>query len=376
MINRKAIGYITANYTCRSRGTLLGDRPLASLPFMGRYRLIDFPLSNMMNAGIKTVGVVMPHNYRSLIDHLGSGRHWMLDRKKGGLFLLPGNPFGTSKRGMPFLLRDLIANKVLFERTEKPYVVLCGTNMIFNMDFEELVDAHERSGAQATMVYCKAGRTHADAAALQIGDRGRVSSFSQGVEYGENLFMDCCVIDRAVLLQICNDYASNDYLDLFEAIENDFGRIDVCTYEFKGLVVDIYDQESYYNRSMELINPAISDKLFSHERPVMTKAHDTPPAKYLTGSNVCSSLISAGCIIEGTIRNSILSRDVRVERGASISNSIIMQSCVIKSGARVENAIIDKNNVVPAQTELRGTPDATLVIGKAKSTAIASGAGA
>ena len=110
MINRKAIGYITANYTCRTSSKLTECRPL---PVFGRYRLIDFPLSNMMNAGIKTVGVVMPSNYRSLIDHMESGRDWMLDRKKGGLFLLPGNAFGASKRGMRFLLRDIIANKTL-----------------------------------------------------------------------------------------------------------------------------------------------------------------------------------------------------------------------------------------------------------------------
>ena len=133
MINRKAIGYITANYTCREQSVLLEDRPFASLPFIGRYRLIDFPLSNMMNAGIKTVGVVMPGNYRSLIDHIGSGKDWMLDRKKGGLFLVPGNPYGTSRRGMRFLLRDIISNKVLFQRSDKPYVVMCGSNVVMPM---------------------------------------------------------------------------------------------------------------------------------------------------------------------------------------------------------------------------------------------------
>ena len=153
MINRKAIGYITANYTCRTSSKLTECRPLAALPVFGRYRLIDFPLSNMMNAGIKTVGVVMPSNYRSLIDHMESGRDWMLDRKKGGLFLLPGNAFGASKRGMRFLLRDIIANKTLFQRSDLPYVVMCGCNIIFNIDLAEIIDAHERSGAHATMVY-------------------------------------------------------------------------------------------------------------------------------------------------------------------------------------------------------------------------------
>ena len=138
MINRKAIGYITANYSSTYGSVLLKDRPIASVPFLGRYRLIDFPLSNMMNAGIKTVGVVMPGNYRSLIDHVGSGKDWGLDRKKGGLFMVPGNAYGTTKGGMRFLLRDIISNKTLFQRSDKPYVVMMGTNIIFNMDLLEL----------------------------------------------------------------------------------------------------------------------------------------------------------------------------------------------------------------------------------------------
>ena len=112
---------------------------------------------------------------------------------------------------------------------------------------------------------------------------------------------------------------------------------------------------------MEMLRPDLNDRLFNPDRPIMTKAHDAPPAKYCTGSTVCNSLVSAGCLIQGTVRGSILARDVIVEHGALVSNSIIMQSCVIRSGARVENAIIDRDNVVSAGTELRGTPDNVLV---------------
>lgn len=366
MINRKALGYITANYTCRTRTKLLDERPFAALPIFGRYRLVDFPLSNMANAGIKTVGIVMPGNYRALIDHLGSGRDWMLDRKKGGLFMLPGNAFGSSKEGMCFLLRDIISNKMLFQRSDKPYVVMMGCNIIYNLDLAEIIEAHERSGAHATMVYAKAERAHDDdVTSLEIGEAGRVKALHPGCCYGDNKFLDCAIINREVLLQIIDRCGAMDYLDLFHALEPEFGRIDVCSYEFKGLSLGIFDEESYFQRSMDLLNPALNDKLFCPDRPILTKAHDAPPAKYTNGSVACNSLISAGCAIKGTVRNSILSRGVVVEHGASVTNSIVMQGVVIKSGARVENAIIDKNNVVPASTELRGTPDATLVVAKA-----------
>ena len=149
MINQKAIGYITANYSSTEKSVLVENRSIASVPFMGRYRLIDFPLSNMANAGIKTVGLVLPGNWRSILDHVGHGKDWMLDRKRGGLFPVPGNPYGTTKQGMRFLLRDIISNKELFERSEAPYVVMMASNIIFNLELNEIIDAHERSGPES-----------------------------------------------------------------------------------------------------------------------------------------------------------------------------------------------------------------------------------
>ncbi|QWT17138.1 glucose-1-phosphate adenylyltransferase subunit GlgD [Collinsella sp. zg1085] len=365
MINQKAIGYITANYISRRHSALTENRPLASIPFMGRYRLIDFPLSNMMNAGIKTVGLVMPGDCRSLIDHVGSGKDWTLDRKKGGLFLVPGNAYGTSKRGMRFLLRDIIANAELFRRSNKPYVVMMGSNIVANLNLDEMIDAHESSGAGLTMVYGMAERNQEDAQSLIIGDRGRVAEVRSGCHYGDCKFIDCFIIGRELLLSIIEDYAMADYLDLFEAIRGDFERIDVCSYEFKGLMVGIFNERTYFERSMDLLNPDTYDRLFQPDRPIITKAHDSAPARYAEQCNVHHSLISAGCVIKGTVRGSILSRGVIVESGAKVLNSIIMQDCIIRTGAAVENAILDKNNVVPENTELRGTFDNTLVIGKA-----------
>lgn len=364
MINRKAIGYITANYTSQEKSVLTKDRPLASLPFMGRYRLIDFSLSNMMNAGIKTVGVVLPANYRSLVDHIGSGSEWGLDRKNGGMFLLPGNAYGTTLHGGRFLLRDIIANEGLFLRADEPYVVMCGTNIIFNMDLNELIDAHEKSGAGITMAYVKSERTHTDVLRLNLDEDGAVENCEYGCTYGDNKFIDCFVINRDLLLEICDAFSSLDYLDLFDAIAGEFKHYDVRSYKFEGMAIGMFNEETYYHRSMEMLNPDTMDRLFQNDRPIMTKAHDTPPAKYSSTANVANSYVAAGCRISGAVRGSILSRNIIVEPGAYVSNSIIMQNCTIKAGARIEDAILDKNNVVPAQTELRGTPDNTLVIGK------------
>ncbi len=234
---------------------------------------------------------------------------------------------------MRFLLRDLISNKTLFQRSDKPYVVMMGTNIIFNMDLNTIIDAHENSGAQMTVVYCKATRNVDDETKLQINENGRLTGVSAGVVYGDNASMDCCIVNRETLLEIIDHYQAADYLDLLEALQGDFGNIDVCSYEYKGEVVGVFSEKSLYRRSMDLLDQTVADQLFDPERPILTKAHDVPPSRYATGSHACNSIISAGCIIKGTVRNSILS--------------------------------LDKNNVVPTNTELRGTPENILVLGKA-----------
>jgi glucose-1-phosphate adenylyltransferase len=358
-----AIGLITTNYSTKNPSALTNARPVASLPYLGRYRLIDFPLSNMVNAGIRTVGIVMPYNYRSLIDHVGSGKDWSLDRKNGGLFVLPGTAFGTSRTGARFLLRDIEHNKVFLERDTAPYVVCSASNIICNMDYRALIQAHAQSGADVTVVCQTATGADEDITRFDIAD-DRVTGVGHGVSFNDNAFLDCFVVGRELLLNLLDWFSAVDYLDIFEALQNDYQRFDVRPYFFDGYAAGVFNVASYFRHTMDLLDPAIDDQLFPAGRPVLTKAHDTTPAKYESGSRVTNSLVSAGCRISGAVSDSVLGRSVIVESGATIRNSIVMQSCVVKSGARVENAIVDRNNVIPERTELRGTPEAILVKGK------------
>ena len=182
-----------------------------------------------------------------------------------------------------------------------------------------------------------------------------------GVKFGECMFLDCFVISRKLLLDMFEWYAPTDYLDIFEAMAGDFGRINVQTFEFKGYVAPIFTKRDYYKSNMAMLDMDVQDDLFPEERSIKTKAHDTPPAKNEVGSRVTNSRVSSGCRIYGNVSDSILGRDVIVEPGATVRSAIIMQGCVIKTGARVENAIVDRNNVVSAGTELRGTPEDVLV---------------
>ncbi len=356
----KVIGLVTCNYSAKESSALSSTRPVASVPYLGRYRMVDFALSNLVNAGVRSVGVVMPYNYRSLIDHIGSGKDWGLDRKNGGLFVLPGSAFGTSRTGARFLLRDLVHNKAFFTRTTADAVFFSTANIIANIDLKEVYAAHKESGADITVVTKKADAKYDDVVRFDVAD-GRVTGVSNGVVYGDTMFLDVFVISRQLLLDMFDWYAPTDYLDIFEAMADDFGRLNVRTYNFDGYVAPLFNKRDYYRANMDLLNPVVQDELFPEDRTIKTKAHDTPPAKNEVGSRVSNSRISSGCRIYGNVSDSILGRDVIIEPGATVRAAIVMQGCVVKTGARVENAIVDRNNIVPAGTELRGTPEDVLI---------------
>ena len=356
----RVIGLIAANYASRDMGELTSERTVASLPYGSRYRLIDFPLSNMVNAGIKTVGVVMPYKYRSIIDHIGAGKEWSLDRKNGGLHLLPGTVYGISSSDSRFLLRDIDRNRVFLDRSPAPYVLITAANTVCNMDYADLVEKHLQSGADITLACRRAAADDKYLTGLRV-QNGRVLGTTRGVRAGDTAFLDCFLISRSLLLNIMEWYKAINYLDLFDVLREDYDKMQVGVYEFGGYAAPIFDAETYYRRSMDLLDTAVGDELFFKERPIMTKIQDTVPTEYVRGAQVRNALIPAGCVIAGTVEGSLLFQKVRVEEGAVVRNSIIMQSCVIGRGAWVENAIIDRGNVISPGTVLKGSPESVFI---------------
>ncbi len=359
----RVIGIISANYETHDLGSLTQERTIASLPYGGRYRLIDFPLSNMVNSGISSVGLITPYKYRSIIDHVGAGKEWALERKNGGLFILTGSLFGVTSSEARFMLRDLKQNLVYLKRSAADLVVLTASDMVYNMDYREILEQHTRTGADITMLYHEAVEDAPHDLGLVL-DGDRVRSFIHGVKKGENSFRGCFVVSREKLMDIIDVYSTVDFMDIFEALEPELGRMDLRGYRFGGYIRTVNSIRDYYLHSMELLRDDVRRELFSQERPIMTKVQDTVPSKYLRGCTVKNSLIPAGCVIRGTVENSILFRGVEVCEGAVVRNSILMQYCVVEPGACVENAILDRNNVIKAGTVVRGTPDDVFVLDK------------
>jgi len=357
------IGLITANYDTPNLGELTSERTIASLLYGGRYRLVDFPLSNMVNSGITTVGLITPYKYRSIIDHVGSGSAWNLDRKNGGLYVLPGSVFGISNGESRFLMRDISRNVVYLMRSPAPYVLVTAAGTICTMTYNDLIEKHISSGADITLVYTEAQEDDANVTAIRTEGES-ITAMPKGVRKGDKAFIDTFIISRSLLLKIVEWYSAIDHLDLFEVLEADFDKMDVRLYKYDGYTRNISTLKGYFDANMELLNRDVQNALFPKDTPVLTKVVDMPPTKYCCGSVAKNSLIPTGCRIEGTVEDSILFADVKVEKGAVVKNSIIMRSCVIEEGAVVENAILDRGNRVAAGSVIKGSRDVPFVMAK------------
>lgn len=361
----KTIGLISTNYTGENYGKLIEGRPVASIPFAGRYRLIDFALSSMANSGIDTVGVITPTNYRSLADHLNMGREWGLNKKQGGMFMLPGASHGLKDTSARFSLRDVILNEEFFRRADEETVLFCAANRVYNMDFAPAIAHHEASGAPVTLIY----KPHADGANaqglfLKLDEDGIVTSIDASAEGPTNIFLDSMLISRDLVLDFIECYQNLGYIDILDILATNLSQIQVGSWCFTGYEHAVDDAQDYMKVSQDLLRPEVQAELFSDDRPILTKTSDSPPAKYLPGSCVKNSIVAASCILEGTVENSILFRNVEIGEGAVVRNSVLMQHCVISPGAVVENVICDKYVKINSDVKLSGSEKKPFVIGK------------
>lgn len=341
-------------------------RTMGSIPFAGRYRLIDFVLSNMVNCGISKVGIITKNNYRSLMDHLGSGKAWDLSRKNEGMTILP--PFNFGSNGVFTSRIQALSNVMSYiSQSNKDYVVLSDCNVVCNIDYSELLKFHEDSSADITIAYKKGfvPKT-SDRMVLTCDSLGKVKeiSINPATDKVEPYSLNIIVISRVLLERLINDAASSD-AELFERdiIQKNVKSLRIFGYEVKEYAKTIDSLQSYYDINLALVSGDYKE-LFNRERPVYTKVRDNMPTTYGLSSDVKGSLIADGCIIKGTVENSILFRGVTVEEGAVIKNSIVMQGTFVGQNAKVNYAILDKGVFVKPAIELSGAQTYPLYVGK------------
>lgn len=342
---------------------LTKNRPLASIPFGGRYRIIDFVLSNLVNSGMTNIGIFTDGKTRSLMDHLGSGKPWDLARKLNGLFI-----FNFCYAGKYTSEIETFKNNIeYFHKSKEKYAIVCSSYMLCNIDYKAAAAYHEKSGADVTVIYksvdnCKTEFINCDVLNLE-GDKVLSVGKNIGTDSINNISTEMFIMKKEILINLVLQCVKTGYYNsIKEAIYKKLGDLKVNAYEFKGYLSCVNSISSYYNTNIDLLDLNINRELFSENGIIFTKTQDEPPTKYSQYSNVSNSLIANGCIVEGKVENSIIFRRVKIHPGAEIKNCIIMQNCEIKSGAKLTNIVMDKNIIIEQDKELKGDIKLPLVV--------------
>ena len=363
------LGLVFANMHDTTLGDMTKNRTMGSVMFGGRYRLIDFPLSNMVNSGISEVGVITKSNYQSLLDHLGSAREWDLARKKGGLYILPpfGNVESTLYRGR---IEALYGAMSFIKHSRAKYVILSDCDVVTNIDYKPIVAAHIESGADITAVAHTGVYSSDDiktSTVFNVDADKNVTSvlINPDISGTCTTSLNVFVMSMDFLIETVNDAMARGNVSFERNILQEKCReLKIKIYEYDNYFSKLNSPESYFKSNMALLEPENARKLFVPKRSIYTKVSDNAPVKYDLDSKVSNSLIADGCIIEGEVENSVLFRGVKVGKGAKVKNCILMQDTVVEKGADIEYLITDKQVTITSGTEMKGTDSYPVYIAK------------
>ena len=365
----KAMGVVFSNIYDSSLGELTNHRTVASLPFGGRYRQIDFILSNMSNSRIYNIGLITKYNYRSLMDHLGSCTEWDLNRKNEGLVILP--PFASGHTGVyKGKLEALYSALPFINNSHYDYVVISDSTTLCNIDFRVAIEQHVNSGADITVI---ANREKAGDKkfpfVIKANKKGLATELLIDSKSTKDSYvgMGMFIISRELLVKALEQSHEKGLVHL----ERDFIQrafndklLKVGLFEFTGIVLRNDSISSYFANNMALLSKKIRDGIFVKGQPIYTKVRDEIPTYYGEGSEVNDCLLADGCTIYGKVENSVLFRGVDVAPDAEIKSSIIMQGAKVGRGAKLECVILDKNVTVSDGAVLKGTPEHSVIVKK------------
>lgn len=372
--NASALGIIFPNSYDSLVPELVAERLMASIPFAGRYRMVDFVLSSMANSGIDNVSIIVRKNYHSLMDHLGSGREWDLTRKNGGLNIVP--PFAEKTVKVYNGRVEALASILDFLKDQKEkYVIMSEANIAANFDFKSMLNAHIESGADVTLAYAheeipdgliKPFDLNKDLYYTLDIENGRVREIRINPEEPgkQNLSMNIYIIERELLISQINAAFVRGYV-YFERdiVAPQLDKLNVQAYRFEGYMARISSIKSYFDENMKLLKDENLEALFGGN-PIYTKIRDDNPTRYINGSRAKNIMAADGCVIEGEVENSVLFRGVRIEKGAKVKNCVLMQDTVVEAGADVEYVISDKNVTISSGKQIKGTDTFPVYVAK------------
>jgi len=370
-----AAGLIFSNIHDQSVPQLTNNRTMASVPFGCRYRLIDFALSNMVNSNITKIGIITHNNYQSLLDHIGTGKDWDLARRSGGIKILP--PFITSytspeaNKLYTTRLEALMGVMSFIRRCNEENIVMSDCDAICNVDISEALKQHETTNADITIVgaHLNSGNHENNTSLITLETDGdiKLTGVSRGKPEGNaEVSTNIVIVKRSYLITALNEASSRGYSHFYmDLISKNMGKDNFYVYHHEGYYNIIGSLEAYFSCNMELLDPSKRKELFERPyAPIYTKVRNSAPTKYTDNAVVKNSYIADGCVIDGTVENSIIFRGVKVCKGAVVKNAIILQDTYIGSDVTLNCVITDKNVVINDGRMLSGHQTMPFFIGK------------
>ncbi|WP_179394628.1 glucose-1-phosphate adenylyltransferase subunit GlgD [Lacticaseibacillus absianus] len=351
---------------------LTAHRPIGTLPFASRYRLLDFPLSAITNADIHSVGLFMPESERSVQDHLRSGAAWNLDLIQGGVFLFPY--VATRDYTDPALRERYYENYTQFlRRSGSKYTVVMGAKNVANVDLNAILAYHKASEASITAVYKKVPRARIQPNdwTLSLSEQGAASSVMRAADRTDEAeetvpaFMEIYLLPTIDLIDLLETAAQTaEFRRLPQLMREAVLAQNANAFEYTGYLARIDSIPRYFAANMEMLQEVNYQSLLFSSIPILTKSKNEVPSFFSKESVVTNSLLGTGAYIEGTVEDSVMFRNVVVHRGASVTHSVVMQGSKISTGSTVRYAILDKGVVIGPNLTIEGTPEAPVVIGK------------
>jgi len=348
---------------------LTDERALSTLYFAGKYRLMDFALSSIVNADINHVyTLISQEKVRSYLDHLGGGKEWGLDTIGSYEYLdFYQNLMRRRSRGENYF-DDLI----LFLKTCKmPYTVFIGNKMAANFDLKAILHFHQSNGNRITPVFKRVEKDNLapDDHIFVLSDNNVVTEQREAIELTSegpfNLSANVYVMDTDWLIhELEKAQKSGASYDVSERLAALAVKEKANAYEYTGYLRNIHDIPSYYQANLDMLEKDKRDSLLYGNQKIITRIRNEVGTYYDKESDVKNTLISTGCTVKGEVKNSIVSRRVNFAKDSVAKNAVIMANCKIKSGADVEYAILDKNVVIEKGVTVKGKPDSPVVIKK------------
>lgn len=355
MRSNNVLGFIFAGTLEDKISELASSRTTASIPIGGKYRLIDFALSNMSNSGINNVGIVAKRNFMSLMDHVGSGSAYDLSKRRSHLTILPpydGKEFSS-------LVETIYNMHGYIEYSREEYILISQGNLVTNFDYTDVFEFHSKKNADITLIYNHGPipEGYEQPITIDVANDGRVKQVFIKPETGNgehNQLFGTMLLRKDLLMSEIRNALSINKLDTKRIIQKSIEKYNVYAYENKGYCAAISSINDYFAFNMDLMKKDVRDELFNPKRPIYTKVRDDAPSRYGLTSCVKNSIIAQGCVIDGEVENCVISKGVYVGEGAKISNCIVMQDTKIGNNSNLNYVIIDKDVVIKDGRSLMG----------------------